>query len=458
MVKRKPIKRNLSNIDKKTHSILSTILNSDKTTPCINILKYNDIKHYLFSRYVSFSMIVNLNINIDSKIELLKLSTELNNIETTEYIDKYIKLWNKYNNYVINGNSIYKCINDKYNYLYELLKTISLSDKHKHSIHEKLILLSNDNEETIKSVEQLQFILTFPWNVINTNITAEGVASSNKQKTILATELTNVKNELNNKLYGMDECKMELLRHIMKFKLGKKMNAIALCGPPGIGKTVLLQELGKILNVPIKFIQCGCITDISYIQGHSITYINSQPGIIASAIHSAKCLNLIIVLDELDKLFDTTQSAGIINQFIHLLDIEQHAVFCDNYIGDIPINLSNIMFVCTLNDHTKLSNILKDRLKIIELNGYNLIEKKIIIKKYIFPKIIINSIFNLTIDDKTIDYIINKKLNNNTEQCGIRYIERFLNELIDKLQYNFLYQSSSNSIKLTIPIINSLFP
>jgi ATP-dependent Lon protease len=127
-----------------------------------------------------------------------------------------------------------------------------------------------------------------------------------------------------------------------------------------------------------------------------------------------------------------------------LLDNSQNKHFIDNYIGsNIPMDISQIYFCCTLNDQDKLSPILKNRIKIITVPGYDMHEKICIVKDHILPKIIETTIFkNYTVDfkDKEIEYLIKNKTE---REEGMRNIIRVLKELIEKLQLNYLYDPSN---------------
>jgi ATP-dependent Lon protease len=447
----RPRKKVLKKVLKKDNFLVKTNNMIDLPTLLPYSKEIDEIKKYFIEKYVSLEMIVSLHIVAEKKIDLLKKFYELKEVVSCDvYIDKYIKLWNIYNeSKKIADNPSLSYFNNDINYddptsyYINKLSNCNLDDKYKSIIYEKIMLLQSckSDEEGFKIKEYLNFIISFPWNIYNGFI-------KDMKLSDLSDFILNVKSKLNNNLYGMDNVKDELLRHIINFKLGNSTNTIALCGPPGTGKTVFFKELARCLNIPFKLIQGGCIVDLSYIQGHSITYIGAVPGCIASAIKEAGCFDMIIVIDEIEKICESSNGMSIINQLIHILDQSQSSFFCDNYIGNIPIDLSRILFFCTLNDENKLNPILKNRLKIINLNGYTLDEKIIIAKKHVIPKYINSSIFKdlnlIKMDDNIIKYIIQNKI---VPEDGIRSTERCFKELIDILQYLYIVKDKSINFK-----------
>lgn len=397
--------------------------------------KLLELKEYIMDKYIGLDDIIKLDINMNQKIELIKqyntVCLFMEEENKNEYIDSVIRLHNSYKecsqmiNDGLNNTINY---NDPIKEFMEMLrKNISMDKSIKEQLYGKILSLQSckSEEDAYKLKDYLYFVL---------NMEFKSITKPLEKTKDISNYIKKIRRKLDDELYGMNECKDEILRQIINIKLGNKTQILALAGAPGVGKTKILKTLSECLEMPLKFIQCGCITDQSYLNGHSIAYIGAHPGIIAKSINESKTCKMMMILDELDKISDNNQS--IINNLIHILDVEQNKEFIDNYIGtQLKLDLSEIFFSCTLNDISKVSPILINRLKIITLNGYSFDEKKMIVKNYILPKIKIGTIYkslNISIDDNTLEYFINNKV---VKEEGIRNLERSCKELLDRLQY-----------------------
>jgi len=200
--------------------------------------------------------------------------------------------------------------------------------------------------------------------------------------------LENVKKQLDHHIYGMEDVKQHLLGHVSKMiTVGNTGGVLALQGVAGVGKTILLKHgLQKALNLPFFQINCGGMKDGSVLVGHSKTYKDSKYGLIADIMIKAGCNNPIIYLDEIDKVSkNVNEITGIL---IHMLDPEQNMDFHDDYFDNIPIDLSNVTFVLSFNNVNDIDPILRDRLNIISVPTPCKLEKLIILKEKILPKLL----------------------------------------------------------------------
>lgn len=209
-----------------------------------------------------------------------------------------------------------------------------------------------------------------------------------------------------------------------------KSPIIMLAGPPGIGKTSLAKSIAKSLGRNFQRISLGGIKDESEIRGHRRTYVGAMPGVIVQSLRKAKSMNPVILLDEIDKVIGGNNTANKFNgdpsaALLEVLDPEQNSSFVDHYLG-FPIDLSQVIFICTANEPYNLSRPLLDRLEMIELSAYDYHEKLIIGKKYLLPRQIKrnglpeNSLINIS------DEIMEKIINNYTREAGVRNLERKL--------------------------------
>ena len=201
-------------------------------------------------------------------------------------------------------------------------------------------------------------------------------------------------------------------------------------GPPGIGKTTLItQGLSKIFNRPVHTINLSGLSDQTILNGHSFTYEGSKPGKIVDILIKSECMNPIIYFDELDKV----SSNDIENLLINITDFTQNNLFQDNYISDLQIDLSKIIFIFTYNDNKNISKILLDRFTQFYLEGYNINDKINILQKFVIPNILSEFLLNneLYFNRNTIEYII-EQYDNNT---GIRYCKSILHKIISSIHY-----------------------
>jgi ATP-dependent Lon protease len=259
------------------------------------------------------------------------------------------------------------------------------------------------------------------------------VSFSDKQKSM--NYLKECEVLLDNCTYGMNNVKEQFLQIIGKWIVNPIAigNVIGLKGPMGVGKTTIIKNgISKILNRPFSFVALGGANDGSYLDGHSYTYEGSTYGKIVDVLIQSKTLNPIIFFDELDKISQTEKGSEIIGILTHITDSTQNNTFTDKYFSEISIDLSKCLFIFSFNDESLINTILKDRMTIINVNGYDKKDKIIICKKYIIPEILKEYSFlhnEIVFNDEIIDYIIDKT---KTEQ-GVRNIKRNIETIISKI-------------------------
>ena len=235
--------------------------------------------------------------------------------------------------------------------------------------------------------------------------------------------LKEVQEELNTKVDFMDEAKNKIINYVAKLMHNPKSKGEVLCleGAAGVGKTHLCNSLGKVLNRPCKLIPCGGISEMSVLSGHSYTVEGSQPGAIFQTIQKSGVLNPIIILDEIDKIARTEIS----NQLVHILDYTQNNEFMDSYFQGITLDLSNVLFICTLNNSNNVCPILKDRMNIIKIESPSYEQKVVITKSTLLPQIYKEYLYEGIITDGMIRYVINKTL-----ESGVRDLKRSLETVV----------------------------
>jgi len=304
-------------------------------------------------------------------------------------------------------------------------------------------LITDDNKLTMF----LNNVLRLPYNKVDNSIdliSKENIIHDDKVKFI-----KNIYEELNNNLFGLDEVKDSIVSFICQ-KINNpdlpNNKFLCLCGPAGVGKTSIVHTVSNALKIPYSYISMANIDESSILIGHSYTYEGSIPGCIAEALIKNDCTNGILLFDEIDKTKEKIQ-----NILLGIFDPMQNYKFRDAYFGDFTINLSESMMILCLNDLDKINPILRDRLHVINIPGYSLSEKKVIIDTYIIPKLEIQYKLNIKIDHKVIDYILDKtKIYKGIRQIIMNITKIYELCILDKYtnKYNFNNNFNYENISL----------
>lgn len=223
--------------------------------------------------------------------------------------------------------------------------------------------------------------------------------------------------------YGLEKVKERILEYIAVKQLNPELKNQILClvGPPGTGKTSIAASLAAAMGRKYVRVSLGGIRDEADIRGHRKTYIGSMPGRIINALKQAGTMNPLILLDELDKLTHDAHGDPA-SALLEVLDSEQNKNFRDHFL-EMPVDLSECIFIATANTMDTVPRPLADRMEIIELNIYTRHEKLAIAKQYLIPKQLKRhglSRRTLRIDDDAIFEIIDYY----TREAGVRNLER----------------------------------
>jgi ATP-dependent Lon protease len=260
--------------------------------------------------------------------------------------------------------------------------------------------------------------------------------------------MRNSKNTMDSAIYGMDGAKTQIMQIIAQWIVNPTSlgNVIALQGPMGVGKTSFAKNaIAKVLDRPFEFFSLGGASDISNFVGHSYTYEGSIWGRIAESLMRSGTMNPVFYFDELDKISTTPHGEEITNMLIHLTDRSQNSQFHDRYFSGIEFDLSQCLFVFSLNDLEKVHPILRDRMTIINCGGYNEDDKKEILKEYVWPQILERLKFttdDVQITDDGMKFLISEY---SSEEKGVRTLIRTVESMMTRL--NMLRVADSETMK-----------
>ena len=260
-------------------------------------------------------------------------------------------------------------------------------------------------------------------------------------------DIKHAKDVLEEDHYGLEKVKERVLEYLAVRLLTKKGQTPIIClvGPPGTGKTSIARSVARALNKKYVRISLGGVHDEAEIRGHRKTYVGSMPGRIAEAMRQAGVANPLMLLDEVDKV-SSDYKGDVSSALLEVLDSEQNVKFRDHYV-EIPMDLSNVLFIATPNTTQTIPGPLLDRMEVIEVSSYTENEKFHIAKKYLVPKQLERNGLDdgkLVISDKALEKIIH----NYTREAGVRNLERRIGELCRKAAWEFL-EKNKTTVRVT---------
>ena len=386
-----------------------------------------------------------------SNQSVLKYYKNLEEEDKTKYLDKLRNI----KNYDNDNEDI-----NKPNYLKIL--DINMYESNKSIILQKITTFENlrGSSEYFKLKNWINKVMSIPFGkIVNTPV------NKNDDIPTIKNYLNNVRQQLDNGIYGHEATKDQLVK-ILAHTITNPLeggNVFALQGPPGVGKTALIQDgIAKALGRPYTFISLGGATDACFLEGHDYTYEGSNHGRIVEVLQQAKCMNPVIYFDELDKVSETAKGEEIINILMHITDSTQNSHFNDKYFGGINIDLSKAIIIFSFNEEDKISRILRDRMKIIRVKGYKIDDKLKITQNYLLPRLIEQigiKDLNIKISDDTIKSLID----NYTNEGGVRKIKELLNDILLEINLRRLEDNKingkkiKNKLELTFDIIKNEF-
>jgi ATP-dependent Lon protease len=261
----------------------------------------------------------------------------------------------------------------------------------------------------------IETLLEMPWN--------KSAKDSN--------DLVYAKKILEEDHYGLVQVKERVLEFLAVRSLTKKGESPILClvGPPGTGKTSIARSLAKALKKPYVRISLGGVRDEAEIRGHRKTYVGAMPGRIANAMKTAGVKNPVMLLDEIDKV-STDYKGDTFSALLEVLDSEQNSKFRDHYL-ELPIDLSEVMFVTTANTLQTIPRPLLDRMEVIEVSSYTENEKQHIAIEHLIPK----QLQKHGLKEEQLSFSkqsIWKMARSYTKEAGVRQLERKVGDICRK--------------------------
>ena len=291
--------------------------------------------------------------------------------------------------------------------------------------------ISSSSSESAVTRGYIETLLELPWNK---------TSRDNK-------DLKNAEQILNADHYGLEKVKERMLEFLAVRNLTSKGESPIIClvGPPGTGKTSIARSVAKALDKKYVRISLGGVRDEAEIRGHRRTYVGAMPGRIVNGLRSAGVKNPLMLLDEIDKM-SSDYKGDTASALLEVLDAEQNKKFRDHYV-EIPIDLSEVLFIATANSVQDIPRPLLDRMELIEVTSYTENEKLHIAKEHLLAKQMERNGIRpeqLSITDKALAKIISGY----TREAGVRNLERKLGEICRKAARP-LYEGEKEKIKVT---------
>ena len=301
----------------------------------------------------------------------------------------------------------------------EKLSKLKLPEKVEATIRkemQRLVIIPQASPEYNVAYTYVDWLINLPWNIYT-----EDRIDIKESSGILDADH-----------YDLKDVKERILDFLAVLQLKKDRKSPILCfvGPPGVGKTSLGQSIAKAMNRKFVRMSLGGIKDEAEIRGHRRTYVGALPGRIIQGLKRSQSSNPLFMLDEIDKIGNDFRGDPA-SALLEVLDPQQNSAFNDHYV-EIDYDLSSVMFIATANITDTIPHALLDRMEIIRLPGYTIMEKKQIAARFLIPK----QIKENGLEPKQVKYsapAIEATINRYTREAGVRNLERAIGTVFRKI-------------------------
>ena len=303
----------------------------------------------------------------------------------------------------------------------------------------KLRMMSPMSSEANVVRNYLEWLVSMPWQV----------------RTEDNFDLEQAERILDEDHYGLEKVKERIIEHLAVASLKGKLKGPILCltGPPGVGKTSLAKSVARALGRNFVRISLGGVRDEAEIRGHRRTYIGAMPGKIIQSIKKAKSNNPVLLIDEIDKLYQSNISDPSA-AMLEVLDPQQNNTFVDHYL-DVEYSLSEVLFICTANSVQNITGPLLDRMEVIYLSGYTELEKQHIATQFLTPR---QRKFH-GLHDKQLRFrksAIEEITHGYTREAGVRNLEREIGKVCRKIVTRLVRSKEKKTTIVTPKLVHDL--
>ena len=303
----------------------------------------------------------------------------------------------------------------------------------------KLRMMSPMSSEANVVRNYLEWLVSMPWQV----------------RTEDNFDLEQAERILDEDHYGLEKVKERIIEHLAVASLKGKLKGPILCltGPPGVGKTSLAKSVARALGRNFVRISLGGVRDEAEIRGHRRTYIGAMPGKIIQSIKKAKSNNPVLLIDEIDKLYQSNISDPSA-AMLEVLDPEQNNTFVDHYL-DVEYSLSEVLFICTANSVQNITGPLLDRMEVIHLSGYTELEKQHIATQFLTPR----QLKFHGLHDKQLRFrksAIEEITHGYTREAGVRNLEREIGKVCRKIVTRLVRSKEKKTTIVTPKLVHDL--